>query len=183
MSFSIATAHSGISSVTAGDNGKVYFAAKCAESGQAFIECNLEGQKEWGHHNFVAWTGPGLLTFGEGTVFAGSRAHWNGTDHLWTVRAADKKETTLLAAKATNRRARGMSGLAYRDGKVYVGIDAKADWMANAADGPDVELDNCLPRYSRPKEKSGYDPIVRDDFLRLFRLFGTPPGQLTFGRS
>lgn len=169
--------HSGIGCVTVGDNGKIYFGAGCAESGQALAECDLNGAKEWSHHNFVAWTGPSLLAFGDGTLFAASRAHWNLTDHVWAVNAADKTEKTFLAAKGTNRRVRGISGMTYLDGKLYLAINAKADWMANAGDGSDVDSDLCLPRYKVKNKEDRYDPDTRDDFKRLFRLTGTPAGQ------
>jgi hypothetical protein len=173
--------HSGIGCVTVGDQGKIYFGAGCAESGQALAECNLQGAKEWGHHNFVAWTGPSFLSFGEGTLFAASRAHWNLTDHVWTVNAANKAEKTLLAIKSTNQRLRGISGMAYRDGKLYLAIDARADWMSNAGDGSDVEIDHCLPQYKKKYKEDTYGADTQDDFKRLFRLTGTPAGQSKSG--
>jgi hypothetical protein len=174
--------HSGIGCVTVGDNGKIYFGAACAESGQALAECDLNGAKEWGCHNFVAWTGPSLLAFGKGTIFAASPAHWNLTDHAWAVNAKDKSTKTLLAAKGTNRRARGISGIAYREGKLYLAINAKADWMANAGDASDVDSDLCLPRYKVKDKEDTYGPDTRDDFKRLFRLTGTPAGQTNPGQ-
>lgn len=169
--------HSGIGCVTVGDNGKIYFGAGCAESGQALAECDLSGAKEWSHHNFVAWTGPGFLAFGDGTLFAASRAHWNFTDHVWAVNAKDKKEKTFLAAKGTNRRARGISGMTYRDGKLYLAINAKVDWMENAGDASDVDSDLCLPLYKVRDKEDRHGPDTRNDFKRLFRLTGTPAGQ------
>lgn len=169
--------HSSIGCVTAGNNGKMYFGAGCAESGQALAETDLEGAKEWGHHNFVAWTGPSFLAFGGNTLFAASRAHWNLTDHVWTVNAKDKTEETFLAIKSTNQRARGISGMTYRDGKLYLAIDAKANWLSNAADGDDVASEHCLPKYKVRDKEETYGPDTRNDFKRLFRLTGSPAGQ------
>ncbi|MFT5123415.1 MAG: hypothetical protein ACI97B_002048, partial [Verrucomicrobiales bacterium] len=174
--------HGGIMCVTTGDNGKLYFGSGVSEAGQTLIECDAEGRRQWGHGNFVAWTGPTFLTFGEGKVFGASRAHWNLTDHIWTVQAEDKKIDTLLAVKSTNRRLRGISGITYRKGEVYVAIDAEADWMASAADGSDVDSDLCLPRYRIKSKEDRFDPDSRNDFKRLFRLTGTPAGQGTPGK-
>jgi len=168
--------HSGNSSVTYG-GGKMYFGAGVAESGQALAETDLNGVKEWGHHNFVAWTGPGFMTFGQGTLYAASRAHWNLTDHIWTVNQADKSVKTLLASKGNNRRIRGISGIAYRNGEVYLSINANADWMANAADVGDVDAELNLPKYKVRDKEDRYDADTRDDFKRLFRLTANPSGQ------
>jgi hypothetical protein len=155
--------------------GRVFLSAPCAESGVALIECDPQGRKLWGHHNMMAWTGPGMMAGDDQALYC---VPWtSGHDYVWRFTLPDKKFDTLLDLGATAARRRGAKGLAVRDGKLYLSVNAGANWMDNAASAGDVDLDRCVPRYAPPK-KGGKedDPDPRSDFLRLFRLTGTPPG-------
>ena len=49
--------HTSCSSVCASGD-RIFVGAGTSESGVSLIECDLNGQKLWGHGNFLAWTGP-----------------------------------------------------------------------------------------------------------------------------
>ncbi len=167
------------SSATTGDY--IFLGAPCAESGVSFIACNLDGRKLWGIHSFAAWSGPRRMAAADGKVFVENQG-WSasgeeGMDRVWMVDVATQKVEEFLMASQTEKRQRGICGLAAGGGKVYMAIDAGSDWLNNAVGIGDVDIENCLPPYPR-KKQSGLDyvPDPRDDFVRLFRIKGTPPG-------
>jgi hypothetical protein len=174
--------HSAPRAVCAAGDDRVFLASPCAESGVAVIECDLEGRKHWGHHNIIAWTGPTYLTSDGKHVYAmpESRGHYElqaKLDYVWRFTLPDKKLDTPFELHATAERKRGASGLAVRDGRLYVAVNAGDDWMENAFAAPVVDQDNCEPKYAKPPKTNKYDdPDPRADFLRLLRLTGTPPG-------
>ncbi len=160
----------------AGD--KIFFSAPCAESGVALIECDLNGHKLWGHHNIIAWTGPAYMA-SDGKALYTSPNTANDTDYVWRFTLPDNKLDTMLQLNATATRRRGVRGIVARDGKLYLSVSSGVNWFENAIAPQDVDLDNCEPRYSVPPKRGGSrldDPDPRTDFLRLFRLTGTPPG-------
>ncbi|MGD0093484.1 MAG: hypothetical protein ABSE73_26525, partial [Planctomycetota bacterium] len=157
-----------------GEGEHIFFSAPCAESGVALIECDLNGRKLWGHHNLAAWTGPSLLACDGQSLFA---VAGGGVDHVWRFELPGKKLDTFLEAASTPQRQRGAKGLAARDGKLYIAIRGETNWLANAAFAEDVDLEHCEPKYGPPpKSNDANAPEYRNDFLRLFRLMGTPPG-------
>ena len=120
-------------------------------------------------------------TSGRGTVFVENQG-WSasgeeGMDRVWGVDVATQKVRDVLMASQTERRHRGIQGMAAGGGKLYLAIDAGSGWLTNAVGIGDVDIENCLPPYKR-KKRSGLDwvPDPRDDFVRLFRIKGTPPG-------
>jgi len=156
----------------AGD--RIFFSAPCAESGVALIECDLSGRKLWGHHNLAAWTGPSLLACDGQYLFA---AAGGAVDRVWRFELPGKKLDTFLEAAPTPQRQRGAKGMAARDGKLYLAIRGETNWLANAASSGDVDIEHCDPRYGPPpKGGDAKAPQLREDFVRLFRLTGTPPG-------
>ena len=156
--------------VAAGE--RVYFGAGCAESGVAFIECDLSGRKLWGHHNFAAWTGPQYLAADDRSVYLAAPR-----DRVWAVDRSSHETRTVFEKASTTTRRRGVRGLACRDGELYVSVRADASWLTSAASGDDVDITRCLPLYPPLKETNDHvDPDPRTDFKRLFRLQGTPPG-------
>jgi hypothetical protein len=174
--------HSAPRAVCAAGDDRVFLASPCAESGVAVIECDLEGRKHWGHHNIIAWTGPTYLTSDGKHVYAmpESRGHYElqgQLDYVWRFGLPEKKLDTPFELHATATRKRGASGLAVRDGKLYVAVNAGNNWLENALAASVVDQDNCEPKYAKPPKTNKYDdPDPRSDFLRLLRLTGTPPG-------
>jgi hypothetical protein len=166
----------------AGDD-RVFLASQCAESGVALIECDLDGRKHWGHGNIIAWTGPAYLASDGKDLYAmpESRGHFElqgQVDHVWRFSLPEKKLDTSFTLNATATRKRGVSGMAVRDGKLYVAVNAGDTWLENAFAASIVDQDNCEPKYPKPTKSTNMlqDPLPRADFLRLLRLTGTPPG-------
>jgi hypothetical protein len=175
--------HSAPRAVCAAGDDRVFLASQCAESGVAVIECDLDGRKHWGHHNIIAWTGPTYLASDGKDVYAmpESRGHFElqgQLDYVWRFSLPEKKHDTPFELHATATRKRGASGLAVRDGKLYVAVNAGEDWLENAFAASVVDQDNCEPKYAKPTKSTDEkrDPLPRADFLRLLRLTGTPPG-------
>jgi len=158
---------------------RVYIGATCAESGVALIECDLQGRKLWGHHNFTAWTGPSWLASDGTSLFVGAPLSSHTLEAIWQVDLQTKQTSTFLQAPSTTQRKRGMRGLAAGGGRLYVSVSAPAGWLDGAASGDDVDIDNCLPKYAPKKERTSRQFVAdpQRDFIRLFRLEGTPPGQ------
>jgi len=173
--------HSAPRAVCAAGDDRVFLAAPCAESGVALIECDLEGRKHWGHHNIIAWTGPSYLASDGRELYAmpqsnGHYALQGQLDYVWRFTLPEKKSASSIELHATATRKRGASGMAVRDGKLYVAVNAGENWLENAFDASVVDQDNCEPKYAKPpKTNKDDDPDPRADFLRLLRLTGTPP--------
>lgn len=162
---------------TAGD--RVYLSAYVAESGVSFIECDLTGRKLWGHHSFAAWTGPRYLASNGETVFVGAQILNTTTDAVWGVDIASKEVTQVLSLTPTATRKRGMQGMASKGDRLAISIQARENWLANAAAAEDVDPDASLPLYGpKRKPRFAYEivPDQRGDFLRLFRLVENPSG-------
>ena len=170
--------HSAPIAVTAAGKS-VYLSAPCAESGVALIECDLQGRKQWGHHNLAAWTGPHLLASDGTSVYAAAPPNqaidWQ--EHLWRIDPATKDVATVFKRASSETRRRGVRGLEARDGKVYLSIRAADDWLGNAMGAADVDIAHCAPVYPPMRKSNDHnEPDPRTDFLRLLRLTGTPPG-------
>ncbi|MGI6495449.1 MAG: hypothetical protein ACOX5G_05070 [Kiritimatiellia bacterium] len=153
----------------------VFFGSPCAESGVAMIGCDLDGVKKWGHHNFMAWTGPGFLASDGRRVFAGAAT---GTDRVWTTPVAGGGGTAFIQAGATADRLRGMAGLAADGKNLFMSVSAPGvSVFARACTPADIDFDHTIPFLKRdPKPDRGHWD-KRLDLARIFRLTGTPPGQ------
>jgi len=161
--------------------GRMFLSSPCCESGVGLICCNLSGAKQWGMGNIVAWTSPSYLACDERYVYgAAPPSHASeGLEHLWRIDPSDRSVKTLLSAPNTDERRRGVRGLEARAGRVYVAVNAPDDFMCNAVGAAHVDLDNSHPRYRDVSIRNREDedkPAPRLDFLRLFRLQGSPPG-------
>ena len=169
-----------ISGCAAGD--KVYLGSYVAESGVSLIETDLKGQKLWGHHSFAAWTGPQYLASDGKEVFVGANILNTSNESVWAVDMATKQVRHPLSLVPTSTRPRGMRGLAVHDGNIYIASQGVESYVAAAASADDVDVAKCVPFYppARPP-RVAYEivPDKRNDFLRLFRLQGTPPGGAT----
>lgn len=163
----------------------LFFGAPCPESGVGFAACDLSGRKLWGIHSFAAWSaGESMATDGK-TVFVQQTGagHYGsadeGADRVWGVDIVTRKSRTVLVAQNTEQRRRGIKGMAAREGKLYLAINAVDNWLANACGWDAIDLANCHPAYQEARKPAVPYEIVpdsRNDFLRLFRLKGDPPG-------
>ncbi len=167
--------------------GSVFIGAPCAESGVGLVECDLEGRKLWGHHEFAAWTGCRMLAsdgqslFNTSTIVGFAMARLDKTtDGIWAVDLKTKEIRTVALLAPSAERKRGVQGFAARDNKLYLAINSPEDWLNNAAAAGDVDSLNCLPNYGMARKERFPHEVVfdpRTDFLRLFRLKDTPSGQ------
>ncbi|MEI6256242.1 MAG: hypothetical protein WCQ77_06330 [Planctomycetota bacterium] len=168
--------------VCAAGDDRVFLGSPVCESGVAVIECDLEGRKRWGYGNIIAWTGPTFLASDGKDLYAmpQSQGHYalqGQLDYVWRFTLPEKKLDTPFELHATASRQRGVSGLAIRDGKLSIAVNAGENWLENAFAASVVDQDNCEPKYPKPpKTNKPEDPDRRADFLRLLRLTGTPPG-------
>ncbi len=171
---------------TTGD--RVFLGSPVAESGVSLVECDLEGRKLWGHHSFEGFTGCDMLaTDGQtlfntmtATNFAAHAGIDKSTDAVWAVDLKTRAVRTLAMLQPTAERTRGLQGFAARDNKVYMAIHAPDNWLNNAVAAVEVDPVNCLPAYPQARPARAAHEIVPDprtDFIRLFRLKDTPPGQ------
>lgn len=179
--------HTGNRSGAASPSGMVFFGAPVAESGQSFIACDLAGKKQWSIHSFAGFTGAYNMAADDKTVFVTAPAHttaseWRvdpSTEAVWGVDIKTHAVREIARLQPTAERKRGIQSLATRGGKLYLSIGAPDDWLASAAADGDVDYEACFPRYApRRKEKFPFEqvPDPRGDFVKLFRLTGTPPG-------
>ncbi len=159
-----------------------FFCAPVPESGIGFAACDLSGKKLWGITSFGAWTGGNRLASDGRKVYVEAFG-WHdsdaGADRVWEVDIATQKVKEIFRAKSNERRVRGCKGIATRDGKVYLAINARAKWIANAAGVDAVDINRCVPFYKekrKPRKPYEIVPDPRGDFLRLLRLTGRPPG-------
>jgi hypothetical protein len=156
---------------------RLFLAAYMAESGVALIECDLQGHKKWGLQGFAAWTGVGHLASDGKTLF--NITQLDGNDHVWGVDLETKQVRDILTLPPTASRKRGNQGIATRDGKLYLSQSAPENWLDNAMAADDVDITRCVPilaPWRKPKGGGLPNANVQTDFLRLFRLMGTPPG-------
>lgn len=174
--------HSPPRAVCAAGDDRVFVSASVCESGVALLESDLDGRKYWGYGNIISWTGPSFLASDGQDLYCmpQSKGHFElqgQLDYVWRFSLPEKKLVTLLELPATASRRRGPCGLAVRDGKLSIAVNAGGDWMENAFSASDVDQDNCEPKYAKPTRSTlDEDPQPRADFLRLLRLTGTPPG-------
>lgn len=163
----------------------VFFGAPTAESGVSFAACDLTGRKHWGIHSFAAWSGVRTMAADETTVFVEhlGQGHYGaadaGADRVWAIDIAGRQWRPLLVEPPTERRLRGISAMAARAGRLVLAVNAPDNWLDHAAGWADVDIEQCRPRYPparQPRVPREIVPNERDDFLRLFRLKGDPPG-------
>lgn len=165
--------HSAPSSVCAAGEW-VVFGSGCAESGVALAACDRDGRKRWGHHNFIAWTGPQHLATDGEWIFAGAAT--GDADHVWKIPCKGGTGTQHLRATPTASRLRGLRGLAAAPERLYLSVAANgSDIFSRAATPADIDFAATLP-FLRPAERASGAPDLRGDLARLFRLTGTPPG-------
>ena len=165
----------------------VWFGSPVAESGVSLVQCDLDGKKQWARHSFARFTGAHWLAADENEVFIAAPARnaaqdWNvdpNTEAIWAIDMTTHEQRTVARLEPTGKRKRGIKGMAARNGKIYLGVNASYKWLKNAAGAADVDITECVPPYPPKREPKRAHEIVsdyRNDFLRLFRLTGKPPG-------
>jgi len=162
-----------------------FLGSPVTESGVSMAVTDLTGKKLWAIASFDGFTGAQNLTADEKTVWATAnggnlKGMEEATELIYRVDLVTHDFTRMSVLPRTNNRARGIKGVANHDNKVYLAIGAEDDWFASAANAADVVPEACFPRYApRRNERFPMEivPDPRSDFLRLFRLIGSPPGE------
>ena len=163
----------------------VFFGAPVAESGVSMICCDLTGKKLWAIPSFAGFTGAyhAAATADGKTVYVsapgGNMQLDPRAEVVWAVDVASHTFKEIARLLPTSARQRGIKSMVARNGKLYIAIGAEDDWFASAAGPDDVDIAHCIPIYAaarEPKYPHEVPPNPRDDFERLFRLTGLPPG-------
>ena len=141
---------------TRGD--RLYFGAPMAEAGVCLIECDLDGKKLWGKHDFGAWQGVNLMAADDEAVYV----ERNGT--VFRMNAETRAAKELLSYNKNSERRGYLSAMAAYKGTLCLAFTGE-QWLDNAVAAASVDLDRCIP-----KPPGG-------DLLRLLRLTSTPPGK------
>ncbi|MFP4028132.1 MAG: hypothetical protein ACLFWL_10100 [Candidatus Brocadiia bacterium] len=162
-----------------GDAGgdRVCFTCPVPEAGVGFIVCDLSGKKLWGIHGFAAWSGGRRIACNGKTTYV--EQYRGGRDRIWAVDLESQNVKTIIDRGHSERRRRRITGLAVHGDRVFAAVNAHGAWIANATGADAVDITKCLPRYKEkrePRKKYEVVPDPRNDFLRLLRLKGTPPG-------
>lgn len=152
----------------------VYLGSPCAESGVSLIETDLRGAKRWGYHTLhEGFGGPWFLATDNKYVYVAARATM-----LWSFDIETKQKRQVLDRAQTARRKDHITGMAARDGVIYLAQNVQP-WLVNAMSDDDVDVERCIPRQPptrNPRFPHECVPDPRGDFLRLLRLRDTPPG-------
>ena len=154
--------------------GHVYFGAPGVEGGVCFIECDLQGRKQWAKHNFGPFTGLRRLAADSKAVYIHER------DFLSRLDPATHEVKALSPLSSPTRQGR-LTGMAAHGGKVFLAFQMPVPYLDNATRADTVDLEHSLPLYpERIPDVLGtrrVQPNPRREFLRLLRLADTPPGQ------
>ncbi len=173
--------HASCSSICASGD-RLYIGAQVSESGVSLIECDLTGRKDWGHGNFLAWTGPHYLAADDSYCYSGMAPNYpEHGDTVFRIGSKDKQVDRPIDLPGSGQRKRGMVGLAAHGGLVYLAVNSHEDFFANAADAEDVDLDHCFPSYgkidrSAHNTQATWIPDRRGEFPALFRMADAVPG-------
>lgn len=150
----------------------LFLGAALGEAGVALIECDLDGRRQWGRHDFGSWTGVrSLATDGEDLIVRTIK------DGLLRMTAGTREFTKLGSMWRSPERRGTAQAIAAANGTLYLAFGG-APAFANALEPEQLDHDHCLPRLpAGTKESWQTPPKPRSDFLRLLRLRGSPPGQ------
>ncbi|SVB63829.1 uncharacterized protein METZ01_LOCUS216683, partial [marine metagenome] len=161
--------HTNLAAVCAlGD--KVYMSMGGTEGGHAFLEANLKGQKLWG-------TGAGadhIFTDGE-NLFVDSQ------NVIYRIDLSTHRRTPIHRKGSEGGPGVTWLGWGAHDNRIYVVWRKQTSMIKNAFGGDKVDLPNCyptLPVMRKTKEFYDIPAYHQREFLRLFRLYGKPPGMI-----
>lgn len=144
----------------------VYMTSGGTEGGHALLAANLKGQKLWG-------SGAGanhLFTDGK-TLFAESSGVISRID-------GKTRKRTIVHRRAGT--AQWLTTAAHGN-RIYIVSRVRRAFFNNALGSTDVDLTHIyptLPTLRRTKEFYGIAMRPQQEFLRLFRLTGKPPGSI-----
>jgi len=156
---------------TLGD--RAYIGATGHEAGCGFLECTLQGKKMWQLRQGTRR----MMPYGDKYIFC-ENGPWNGrADSVWIVNTETKRTERFFSRGSTDARKRGIRGMAPLNGKLYLTIQGDKRWLIKATGAGAVDMENCLPAYLPGETRYGPEANLRNDFLRIFRLTGTPPGK------
>ncbi len=161
---------------------RVYVGAPCPEAGDGFAACDISGRKLWSIFQFGPACGARRIAADGGRVFVekmGTAYDDKGVEHVWLVDAEKRVFKDFIKRRGDEKRKVGIVGMAAGGNRLYLAIRAAEDFFAGATGEAAVDIARCIPGYKekRPAKKNGeIVPDPRDDFLRLFRLKGDPPG-------
>ena len=142
----------------------LFFGAPCPESGVGFICCDLTGRKSWAIYNFDNWSGARRIAGDGKTVYAENGVSPTGEardlDRVWAIDPDKRSFRSLLKVHGTEKRRRGIAGMAARDGKLFLAIRAAEDYFARTANAALVDIEKCRPRPA-PGRTAGSAPPRR----------------------
>jgi hypothetical protein len=136
---------------------RVFFAASMAEGGVTLIECDLDGRRLWGQHDFGAWIGVNQMTADAENLYVLA-----GDETVHRIEMGTRQDLNRFKPVQGPHRRGWRSAMAARDGKVafaYTGEQVFDD----AATADLLDHANCVPRADR-------------EMARLLRIDGQPPG-------
>lgn len=138
----------------AADGDTLWFGASMAEAGVCLIECDLDGKKRWGRHDFGAWLGvQGMAADAEALYVVGT----NNVVHRLDRKTRASKEIFKFGGAGRTWQFRAVAA---RQGKVLVTF---GEPRPEGIPGPAVDLDNKAS-------------IPSGDLARILRLWSSPPG-------
>ncbi|HUS59618.1 MAG TPA: hypothetical protein VM141_13305 [Planctomycetota bacterium] len=152
-------------SVCATSGDQVYFGSWSSEAGQAFIECTLDGKRQWGYHWFGPWLGAQGMAADEQAVYIASHNRMFRFDKR-------TKQMREVFTYFTDERRGWPNALAARDGKLFVAFAplGGAELFDDVTTENMVDHDNSLPVYPTDAQGDRLKPNPRNYFLRLLRL-------------
>jgi hypothetical protein len=142
--------------VTVARGDRIYFGAPMAEAGECFIECDLDGKRLWGKHDFDPWTGVDNLAADGQAIYIQSGGRIFRMD-------PETRKVTKLCTYGRPERKGWLTSMTAWDGKIYIGFAGQA-LFDNAVSGGVLDLPNCQPK-------------ADDKLKNLLRLGGPIPGK------
>ena len=140
---------------TAGD--RLYVAASMAEAGVTLIECDLDGRKQWGRHDFGAWKGVYQMAADDQFLFV------NNGEQIYRLDQATRAELNTFRPSQGPHRRGARSAMAARAGQVVLAYTGEPVFDS-AAPADALDVARCFPKADG------------DDLARSLRLRGAPPG-------
>lgn len=149
---------------------KVFIAAPISENGHTLIACDLTGKKLWGT-KWIETNASGYLTNDGSTVYSLTDANDRLLIYGFDVATYQFKKVGQLLYEGGNRPVRGLSGVAYQLGKLYVAFNAPAMWLRSGISAANIDWGQTTPL------TSGTDV----DRLGVLHLDGVqPPGGIAW---
>ncbi len=124
---------------------KTFVGAVIAESGHTILACDLDGNKLWGT-KWLETAGAGFLTNDGKKVYSSGEGGWIGERlmiHEIDPATYKWRRVTQLVFDTGNTPTGGLSGIAARDGKLYVAFNKEPNsWLQSAIATANVDVKN-----------------------------------------